>query len=104
VCSSDISGREMELMPPLDLRLRNLKSGIEVSWPKSLSKKQGSYIVYRRVEGADKYERLAEVSIDDKFIDQSVQNDVRYEYHVLHQIGKNSSEPSLTKGIRRSIL
>lgn len=100
----DQSGREMELMPPLDLRLRNLKSGIEVSWPKSLSKKQGSYIVYRRVEGADKYERLAEVSIDDKFIDQSVQNDVRYEYHVLHQIGKNSSEPSLTKGIRRSIL
>lgn len=100
----DQSSREKDLMPPLDLRLRNLKTGIEVSWPKSLSKKEGSYIVYRRIEGGERYERLAEVSIDDKYLDQSVQNDVRYEYHVLHQIGENSSEPSLSKGIRRSIL
>lgn len=92
---------DYELLPPLELSLRNLGSGIEVSWPTSLTEKKGVYIIYRKEEGKSDYLKIGEADIRKVFIDRNVTKNMAYEYRVQHAFENKESVPSLSKELRR---
>lgn len=92
---------EYELTPPLEIRLRNLGSGIEVSWPISLTSKKGMYAIYRKEEGKSEFVKAGEVPNTDVFVDRNVEKGKAYEYRVMSLWNGKESEPSISRELRR---
>lgn len=91
------------LNPPLEIHLRNLIKGIEVSWPVSLTDKKGEYLIYRKDEGKKTFVRIGKSPMDQVYLDTSITKGVAYEYRVVSSNGSKESEPSLSKQLRREL-
>lgn len=85
-----ISSRGIKVDPPSEVLLRNLKSGIEVSWPNAYEIDEEVYIIYRKEEGEDVFKELTRVDPRqvDYFIDKAVTTDRMFEY-CISIINKN---------------
>lgn len=92
---------EYEWNPPVSIRLRNLGSGIEVSWPVSLTGKKGAYVIYRREEGEREFVKIGEVAVTGIFVDKTVNQDIAYEYRVANSFMNKEGEPSVSAEMRR---
>lgn len=91
------------LAPPLELTLRNLNAGIEVSWPVPVSYDEETvYVIYRTDATSDNLQEVGRVRPGEKFLDQQVQSDVLYNYSVKAEWRKETgSLYSPEKSLRR---
>ncbi len=88
--------------PPLDVSVRNLRAGIEISWPEAGADHGMQYIVYRRPAGQSGFSRLGATTPGQPFVDKTVQPDVLYEYAVAASAGKIEGIKSAPAAIRRA--
>lgn len=92
-----------KLAPPLELTLRNLNAGIEVSWPVPISYDEDTvYVIYRADATSDHLQEVGRVHPGEKFLDQQVRSDVLYNYSVQAQWrNETGSFYSPEKSVRR---
>lgn len=89
------------LSPPIDISLRNLSAGIEVSWPKPVDGPNRTYAVYRKQPGEEKFIKMGDVVQSASFMDIHVAPGTLYEYAVRVLIGSSESDLSIAKSVRR---
>lgn len=117
VTSTDVYGNEsifspttaldkdhsLQLAPPLELQLRNLRAGIEVAWAAPLEyDPQTVYVILRHLGDPAEMEEIGRVNPDEAFLDTAVQAGTTYYYVVrAHWNGTDGTRSSPEKSVLR---
>jgi len=89
------------LKPPSSISLRNLQSGIEVSWAKPYDVSTREYVIYRTTIKNNKFEKIATVNPSTPYVDKSVQGNTLYKYAVSVKGNNTEGLKSTEQLIRR---
>ena len=88
--------------PPADIVLRNLSTGIEVSWPIPIDIAQGvSYVIYRKELSDASFEAIATVAPTASYTDEAVKSGARYQYAIAVKSKNGVGTTALPKIIQR---
>lgn len=98
-----ISDNSNILQPPLQLNIRNLNAGIDLSWPQDVKHIEGkSFIVYRREIGTTSFSKISEVqSGQSNFLDINVKSNILYEYAISVKYKNSEGQKNVPVSIRR---
>lgn len=89
------------LEPPLLINVRNLSSGIDVSWPISLTTPHIEYAIYRKADDEEEFRQVGTAVANRSFIDKHVISGVTYAYYVVAVSDGLEGEPGPTLRISR---
>ena len=89
------------LKAPTTLSVRNLQSGIEVSWPKLHETKDKRYVIYRSTDN-NNFEKIATVDPQTFYLDKTVKMNTIYQYKVAILYNEIESETSQPVSIIRN--
>jgi hypothetical protein len=93
----------MKMQPPSEVLLRNLNSGIEISWPTPYEIGEETYVIYRKAEDEDIFKEIAKIKpiTTDYYMDNSTENGQLYEYSISI-VNKNiEGEKSSAASVRK---
>lgn len=91
------------LQPPLQLNIRSLQAGIDLSWPQDYLNVEGkSFVVYRREVGKSDFVKLEEINNGKySFLDNNVSANILYEYAVSVKYKNSEGLKSTPVSVRR---
>ena len=95
--------RTMKMQPPSKVLLRNLNSGIEISWPTPYEIGEETYIIYRKTEDENVFKEIAKIkpNTTDYYTDNSTKNGELYEYSISILNKNIEGEKSNASSIRK---
>ncbi|RBP34405.1 fibronectin type 3 domain-containing protein [Oceanihabitans sediminis] len=89
------------LKPPSSISLRNLSSGIEVSWPKPYDAGTREYVIYRSAIKSNSFDKIATVNPASPYVDKNVQENTLYKYAISVKSNNKEGSKSSEQLIRR---
>ncbi|MBD3182963.1 hypothetical protein GF312_11780 [Candidatus Poribacteria bacterium] len=99
---TNIRSAKRRIIIPGELTAVSSKASVDLSWNKPISSAVSDYVVYRRVEGEDDYEKLADVSWEStEYRDTKVEIGIIYEYRIT-TIDIDSMESDFSNHVKAS--